>query len=79
MQCPIIIWRPKRAQADRQCYNAQEGYTGGGRPNFEKMTGRKYGFFEEYSMEDAEYAVVIIGSAAGTCKAAIDAYQTYNR
>lgn len=39
---------------------------------FEKLTGRKYGFFEEYKMEDAEYAVVIIGSAAGTCKAAID-------
>lgn len=39
---------------------------------FEKMTGRKYGFFEEYRMEDAEYAIVIIGSAAGTCKAAID-------
>ena len=39
---------------------------------FEEMTGRKYGFFEEYKMEDAEYAVVIIGSAAGTCKAAID-------
>lgn len=39
---------------------------------FEKMTGRKYGFFEKYCMEDAEYAIVIIGSAAGTCKAAID-------
>lgn len=39
---------------------------------FEKMTGRRYGFFEEYRMEDAEYAVVIIGSAGGTCKAAID-------
>ena len=39
---------------------------------FEKMTGRKYGFFEEYCLEDAEYAIVIIGSAAGTCKAAVD-------
>ena len=39
---------------------------------FEQMTGRKYGFFEEYRMEDAEYAIVIIGSAAGTCKAAIE-------
>lgn len=39
---------------------------------FEEMTGRRYGFFEEYRMEDAEYAVVIIGSAAGTCKAAVD-------
>lgn len=39
---------------------------------FEEMTGRRYSFFEEYRMEDAEYIVVIIGSAAGTCKAAID-------
>lgn len=39
---------------------------------YEELTGRKYGFFETYQMEDAEYAVVIIGSAAGTCKAAIE-------
>lgn len=39
---------------------------------FEKMTGRKYDFFEEYRMEDAEYVIVLIGSAAGTCKAAVD-------
>ena len=39
---------------------------------FEEMTGRKYGFFEEYRMEDAEYVIVLIGSAAGTCKAAVD-------
>ncbi len=39
---------------------------------FEKMSGRKYGFFEEYRMEDAEYAMVIIGSAAGTSKDAVD-------
>ena len=39
---------------------------------FEKMTGRKYGFFEAYRMEDAEYVIVIIGSAAGTCKAAVE-------
>lgn len=39
---------------------------------FEKMTGRKYGFFEEYCLEDADYAIVLIGSAAGTTKDAID-------
>ena len=39
---------------------------------YEAITGRKYGFFESYRMDDAEYAVVIIGAAAGTCKAAID-------
>ena len=40
--------------------------------DFEKLSGRKYGLFEEYRMEDAERAVVIIGSAAGTTKDAID-------
>ena len=40
---------------------------------FEKISGRKYGFFEEYKLEDAEIAIVIMGSAAGTTKDAIDA------
>ena len=39
---------------------------------FEETFGRSYGFFEEYRMEDADYAVVIMGSAAGTMKAYID-------
>ena len=39
---------------------------------FEELTGRKYGLFEEYRMEDAEAAVVLIGSTAGTAKAAVD-------
>ena len=39
---------------------------------FEAMSGRKYGMIEEYMMEDAEYAMVIIGSSAGTAKDAVD-------
>ena len=39
---------------------------------FAALSGRKYGLFEEYCMEDAETAVVMIGSAAGTTKDAID-------
>ncbi len=39
---------------------------------FEKISGRAYGLFEEYCLEDAERAVVMIGSAAGTTKDAID-------
>lgn len=39
---------------------------------FEALTGRKYGFFEEYCMEDAETALVLIGSSAGTARAAVD-------
>ena len=40
--------------------------------DFEKTFGRKYGFFEEYRMEDAEVALVLIGSTAGTAKACVD-------
>lgn len=39
---------------------------------FATISGREYGLFEEYAMEDAERAIVIIGSAAGTTKDAID-------
>lgn len=39
---------------------------------FAEISGRKYGLFETYGMEDAEVAVVMIGSAAGTTKDAID-------
>lgn len=39
---------------------------------FERMTGREYGFFEEYMMEDADVALVVIGSSAGTGKEAVD-------
>lgn len=39
---------------------------------FEAISGRKYGFFEEYCLEDAEIAVVAIGSVCGTIKDAID-------
>ncbi|MBE5874604.1 MAG: pyruvate ferredoxin oxidoreductase [Lachnospiraceae bacterium] len=39
---------------------------------FEAISGRSYGFFEEYQLEDAEYAIVAIGSVCGTIKDAID-------
>ena len=39
---------------------------------FEKITGRKYGFFEEYKLEDAEIAIVCMNSTAGTTKAVVD-------
>lgn len=39
---------------------------------YEKISGRKYGFFEEYCLEDAEYAIVAIGSVCGTVKDSID-------
>ena len=47
--------------------------------DFEKTFGRKYGFFEEYRMEDAEVAIVLIGSTAGTAKACIDQLRAAGR
>ena len=40
--------------------------------DFEKMTGRKYGFFEEYKMDDAELVIVCMNSTAGTAKYTAD-------
>jgi len=39
---------------------------------FEKMTGRKYGLFEEYKLDDAEIAIVCMNSTAGTTKYVVD-------
>lgn len=39
---------------------------------YETISGRKYGMIEEYKMDDADFAMIIIGSSAGTAKAAID-------
>lgn len=39
---------------------------------FEKSTGRKYGLFEEYKLDDAEIAIVCMNSTAGTAKFVVD-------
>ena len=39
---------------------------------YEKISGRKYGLFEAYKTEDADYVMLIMGSAAGTAKQAVD-------
>ena len=39
---------------------------------FQGVAGRSYGYFEEYKLDDAEVAVVVMGSAAGTAKETVD-------
>ncbi len=39
---------------------------------FKEISGREYGLFEEYKTEDADYIMLIMGSAAGTAKEAVD-------
>lgn len=42
---------------------------------FEKISGRRYGLFEEYRLDDAEIGIVILNSAAGTTKDVIDEFR----
>jgi len=37
-----------------------------------ELSGREYGLYEGYALEDADYVIVAIGSACGTTKDAID-------
>jgi pyruvate ferredoxin oxidoreductase alpha subunit len=43
--------------------------------DFEKITGRRYGLFESYRLDDAEIALVILNSAAGTAKDTVDEFR----
>lgn len=78
-ECPMAVgpysvtnyyFEAKRAQAEA-LRNAKQ-VTLDVAKEYAKISGREYGLFEEYKMDDAEYAVVIIGSAAGTTKDAVD-------
>jgi pyruvate ferredoxin oxidoreductase alpha subunit len=40
---------------------------------YAQLSGRTYGLFETYRLDDAEVAVIVLGSAAGTAKVAVDA------
>lgn len=42
---------------------------------FAKLTGRNYGLFEAYRLEDADVALVALNSAAGTIKDEVDRYR----
>jgi pyruvate ferredoxin oxidoreductase alpha subunit len=43
--------------------------------DFEKLSGRKYSIFETYRLDDADIAIVILNSAAGTAKDVVDQFR----
>ncbi len=43
---------------------------------FSKLSGRDYGFFEEYRTDDADGIIVVLGSTAGTAKDVVDAMRS---
>ncbi len=68
---PPYYMEAKRAQLEAM-KNAKKVAVEVGK-EFGRISGREYGLFEEYRTEDADYIMVMMGSAAGTCKDAIDA------
>ena len=40
--------------------------------DYGELSGRKYDFIETYKMDDAERAIIVMGSTAGTAKVAVD-------
>ncbi len=42
---------------------------------FERISGRRYGLFEAYRLDDADIALVILNSAAGTAKDVVDDFR----
>jgi pyruvate ferredoxin oxidoreductase alpha subunit len=43
--------------------------------DFEKISGRRYGLFESYRLGDADIALVVLNSAAGTAKDVVDEFR----
>ena len=67
---PVYYMEAKRQQAQAMM-DAKDVIRKVGK-EFGEMTGRTYGLIETYMMDDAEEAIVIIGSSAGTAKEAIN-------
>lgn len=67
---PSYYMESKRSQAEGMMKAKDVAIEVG--KEFGKLSGRSYGLFEEYKLDDADYAVVVIGSTAGTAKDAVD-------
>ncbi|MDR2708468.1 MAG: pyruvate ferredoxin oxidoreductase [Elusimicrobiota bacterium] len=59
-------WQLAQAMRDSTKVIAEVG------ADFKKTFGREYDFFEKYKLDDAELAIVVIGSTAGTAKVVVD-------
>jgi pyruvate ferredoxin oxidoreductase alpha subunit len=70
LHLPDFYFEAKRQQAEAMKV-AHDVILEVGR-DFESISGRGYGFFEGYRLDDADVAVVVLGSAAGTAKDAAD-------
>jgi pyruvate ferredoxin oxidoreductase alpha subunit len=70
---PDLFHEYKRAQ--HEVMTKVKDVVLGAAEEFEKISGRQYGLFETYRLEDAEIAIVILNSAAGTSKDIVDEFR----
>ena len=74
---PVYYMETKRQQAQAMLDAKEVIKSVAG--EFAAMTGRQYGLIEKYMMNDAEEAIVIIGSSAGTAREAIKQLRSLGR
>lgn len=70
LDLPVHLFEHKREQA-QSMINAKKIILDVA-DEFYKLTGRRYGLFEDYFLKDAEIAIVVINSTAGTAKAVVN-------
>ena len=70
LDLPDYYFEHKRQQVEAM--EAAPAVIGEVAAQFEQLTGRSYGFIERYRLDDAEVAIVVLGSTAGTVKAVVD-------
>ena len=74
---PVYYMEAKRQQAQAMM-DAKEVIKKIGK-EFGEMTGRTYGLIEKYQMEDAEEAIILMGSSAGTAKETVNELRAAGR
>jgi len=70
IQLPDYNFETKRQQADAMEMVKRIFIEVG--EELSKLTGRKYGYFEDYKLNDAKYVAVVLSSSAGTAKTVVD-------
>lgn len=70
IQLPDYNFETKRQQADAMEMVKKIFIEVG--EELSKLTGRKYGYFEDYKLNDAKYVAVVLSSSAGTAKTVVD-------
>ena len=68
LQEPYMVFKYQQSEAIKRAKDVAAEI---GR-EFEEKFGREYGLFEKYRLDDADVAIVVMSSSAGTTKVAVD-------